>query len=101
MKPDRNLNKPWDAIVIGSGMAGLGVARGLALKNKKVLVLEKKVAGDSTSHASGILDPFVDLDFRPEILALTVPAVKKYPAWIRQIEKASGLSTGYKKYNLL
>lgn len=91
----------FDAIVVGGGIAGLGVARALVLKRKKVLVINKPVKGASTPHASGILDPFVDLDFRPEILALTIPSVKKYPAWIRQIESLTGLQTGYLKNSLV
>lgn len=105
MKPSvlraANHEPRYDAIVIGGGFAGLGVARALVLKKKKVLVLEKHVSGASSEHASGILDPFVDLDFRPEILALTLPAVKKYPAWIRQIESETGMKTGYEKHDLL
>lgn len=91
----------YDVIIVGGGIAGLGVARALVLKKKKVLILEKPVVGASSVHASGILDPFVDLDFRPEILALTLPAVKKYPAWIRQLESETGMKTGYDKLDLL
>ena len=91
----------WDAIVVGSGIAGLGVARALVLKKKKVLVLEKKVSGVSTLNASGILDPFVDLDFRPSVLRITIPALKKYGGWINQIENETGFSTGYEKRALL
>ncbi len=91
----------WDAVILGGGIAGLGVARALVLKKKKVLVLEKPVKGMSSSHASGILDPFVDLDFRPEILQLTIPALQAYGRWIKQIENATGQSTGYEKRPLL
>ncbi len=91
----------WDAVILGAGMAGLGVARALVLKKKKVLVLEKKVRGASTPNASGILDPFVDLDFRPSILRLTIPALKQYGRWVKQIEKETGLLTGYEKRPLL
>ena len=94
-------SKKWDAIILGGGIAGLGVARALLLKKKKVLVLEKTCEGASTLHASGILDPFVDLDFRSEILSLTIPALKRYPAAIRHLEKETGQSTGYQKYPLL
>ncbi len=95
-------NEPrFDAIVVGGGIAGLGVARALVLKKKRVLVISQSVEGASTPHASGILDPFVDLDFRPKILALTIPAVKKYPTWIRQIESLTGLCTGYQKNSLV
>ena len=91
----------WDAIVVGSGIAGLGVARALVLKKKRVLVLEKPVRGASSPNASGILDPFVDLDFRPSILRMTIPALKGYGRWIKKIENATGLSTGYEKRPLL
>lgn len=91
----------WDAVILGGGIAGLGVARALVLKKKKVLVLEKPLKGMSSSHASGILDPFVDLDFRPEILRLTIPALQAYGRWIKQIEKATGQSTGYEEKPLL
>ncbi len=94
-------NKKWDVIVLGAGIAGLGVARALVLKKKKVLILEKKVQGMASLSATGILDPFVDLDCRSEILTITIPAVKKYPAVIRQIESETGIKTGFKKYDLI
>ena len=68
---------------------------------KKVLILEKTCAGAATPHAAGILDPFVDLDFRSEILGLTLPALKKYPAMIRKLETATRKKTGYQHYPLL
>lgn len=94
-------NRKWDAVILGAGIAGLGVARALTLQKKKVLVLEKSMEGEASPHASGILDPFVDLDFRPEILALTIPALRKYPACIRQIENETHMKTGYQKLDLL
>ncbi len=94
-------SRKWDAIILGGGIAGLGVARALLLKKKKVLVLEKTCKGASTLHASGILDPFVDLNFNSEMLLLTIPALKRYPAVIRRLEKETGQSTGYQKYPLL
>jgi len=101
MKCEQSRRKKWDAVIVGAGISGLGVARALVLKKKKVLVLEKKVSGASTPSASGILDPFVDLDFRPSILRITIPALKKYGRWIKQVESATGLSTGYEKRALL
>lgn len=101
MRREQRDHKKWDAVIVGGGIAGLGVARALVLKKKKVLVLEKPVKGISSSHASGILDPFVDLDFRSEMLQLTIPALQSYGQWVRQIEKETGQPTGYEKKPLL
>ena len=53
--------KPYDAIVIGAGMAGLSIARELAKLKQRVLVLEQEEKGGGASRAAaGILDPYTE-----------------------------------------
>ena len=41
---------PWDAIVIGSGLSGLTTAAGLAVRGKRVLVLERHFQAGGFTH---------------------------------------------------
>ncbi len=92
----------YDAIVLGSGIAGLSCAIELARARRRVLVLFRQdLAGEATAASAGMLDPA--LEFRPghPILRLTLPAFFQYPAFIRKLEKESKISTGYVRSGLL
>lgn len=92
----------YDAIVLGPGIAGLGVAIGLARRGKKVLVLGKRgMEGAASSRAAGILDPF--LEFKPSdpLLRLGLRAVRDFPSRVRSIEKATHRKVGYLKTGLI
>ena len=76
----------YDVIIIGDGIAGWGAAYALAKKRKRVLLVSKKgVQGAATSHASGILDPFLDVSSKNPLLKLKQKAFESYPRWISKL----------------
>ncbi|GMU92750.1 MAG: hypothetical protein AMXMBFR4_18080 [Candidatus Hydrogenedentota bacterium] len=51
-----NRDKSWDAIIVGSGVAGLSTAMEFGLRGHRTLVLERRgLASGSTSRAAGLL----------------------------------------------
>ena len=87
----------YDVMILGGGIAGLGVAIPLARAGKKVLVIEKKLKGRSTPAAGGILDPFLDMRPGHPLLPLGLKAFREYPARIRALARRTQVDVGYKK----
>lgn len=101
----------YDAVILGAGINGVAIARGLALAGKNVLVLEKNhVAAGASSHSSRLIhgglrylehfefslvkealhDQKYLLDSYPELVKLhpfhlLVYADSKRPAWMIQL----------------
>jgi glycine oxidase len=93
--------KPFDVVVLGAGIAGLGVALGLAEKGKKVLVISQKKKGESTPAAAGILDPFLEMSPGHPLFKLSREACLRYPSTVKRLESKTGLKAGFKKTGML
>ena len=93
--------KRYDQIILGAGIAGLGVALALAKRKKRVLVLCRDLKGEASPRAAGILDPFLELEERSPLLPLSLQAFKEFSSLRRIIESKTGLSTGYAKTGML
>lgn len=88
----------YDVVILGGGIAGLGVAIPLARAGKKVLVLERKnLKGQSTPAAGGILDPVLEMHPKHPLLPLCLKAAHEYPSRIRGLMRRTGMDVGYKK----
>ena len=96
------MNRPQepshDAVVVGGGVAGLGVAWRLAERGRRVLVLEAERVGRGASWAAaGMLAPSAELGFEElDLYALGRESLRRWPAFVRDLEAASGLDVGYR-----
>jgi len=93
-----NADQKYDVIILGSGIAGLGVAYGLVRRGKKVLLLspKKPLKGESTPASAGILDPFLEsASPKHPFFRLKKKAFLKLPRQFREIERESGMKIGY------
>lgn len=95
-------NQQFDAIVVGTGVAGLAVAIALARRKKKVLMIGRKgIAGESSPAAAGILDPFLEINSDHPLFKLSCEAFFRYPAWLKQLRKSAKEDLGYARPGLL
>ncbi|MFL5901758.1 MAG: glycine oxidase ThiO [Solirubrobacterales bacterium] len=87
----------YDAVVVGAGAVGLCCAWRIAQRGARVVVLDRaEPPGGATRVAAGMLAPIGELAFgEPELLRMTVAAAERYPAFVAELETASGMSTGY------
>jgi glycine oxidase len=87
-----------DVIVVGAGLIGLACAWDLAGRGAAVTVLEREAPGcGATRVAAGMLAPIGELDFgEPELLAMNLASRRLYPDFIADVEKETGLDTGYR-----
>ncbi|MEI7831811.1 MAG: glycine oxidase ThiO [bacterium] len=82
-----------DVIVIGAGIAGLGIARELAGRGVKVTLLERGLPGQEASWASaGMLAPQGELS-EGDFLHLCLASNALYPEYREKIEAETGLRT--------
>ncbi len=87
-----------EVVVIGGGIAGLGVAWELAERGRRVTVLEREQVGRGASWAAaGMLAPSAELGFEElDLYALGRESLARWPAFARRLEAASGRDVGYR-----
>jgi len=85
-----------DAVIVGAGVIGCGIALELAKAGRSVTILEQSTPGaEASSAAGGILGPQVEESEPGPVLDLGLRSRALYPAFAREVESLSGLSVGY------
>ena len=88
--------KPPDAIVIGGGTIGLGVAWRAALRGLSVTVVDAAPVSGAASVAAGMLAPITEIHPGEEdLLRLNLESSERFASWAAELEEASGIPTGY------
>lgn len=96
------MSQTYDAIILGTGIAALGTARGLLSRGKSVLLIGRQgIEGAASERAAGMLNPFLGIEPGNPMLPLTLEALRGFPRWIKELERISGLSAGYRRTGLL
>jgi glycine oxidase len=87
-----------DAVIVGGGIIGLALARELARRGRTASVLERDRAGRGASYAAaGMLAPAVEIQFEEtELYRLGRESLRRWPAFARDLERASGRDIGYR-----
>ncbi len=87
----------YDAVIVGGGVIGLSCAWRLAQRGADVAVVDRaRPPAGATRVAAGMLAPVGELAFgEPELLKLTLAAAELYPDFVAELERESGLDTGY------
>lgn len=90
-------SKPFDLVVIGGGVVGLSIAWRAAQRGKRVVVLERGQPGEATSWvAAGMLAPISEAVLSERaLLTLGLASARCYPAFVDELESASGGPCGY------
>jgi glycine oxidase len=95
--------RSYDAIIVGGGIIGLCCAWRIARRGASVVVIDKaQPPAGATRVAAGMLAPVGELTFgEPELLAMTLAAAGLYPAFVEELEAATGRPTGYAQQGAL
>lgn len=94
--------KRYDALILGTGIAGLGCAIGLARAGRRVLAIGKKgLRGESSPAAAGILDPLLEMKPANPLLKLGLAAFRRYPSFVRELVRRTRHDVGFVRTGLL
>jgi glycine oxidase len=88
---------PPDAVVVGGGVIGLGIAWRAALAGMTVTVVDGAPGRGASWAAAGMLAPVTEVHYgeRP-LLSLNLAAAARWPSFAAEVEEASGLPVGYR-----
>jgi glycine oxidase len=87
-----------DFCIIGGGVAGLTVARRLALEGASVAIVERGDFGRGASYAAaGMLAPLVEARLEErDVVAFSYEALSYYPRFVEELERETGLAIDYR-----
>jgi glycine oxidase len=93
----------FDAIFVGGGVIGLACAWRAAQRGARVAVLERaRPPAGATGVAAGMLAPIGELAFgEGELLEMALASSRLYPAFVAELEAATGEATGYRRHGAL
>ena len=92
------MNEPAEVLIVGGGVAGLGVAWQLAERGRRVRVFEAGRAGRGASWAAaGMLAPSAEVGFEElDLYALGRESLARWRPFAAALEAASGTDVGYR-----
>ncbi|MFE0426862.1 FAD-dependent oxidoreductase, partial [Streptomyces sp. NPDC058953] len=86
-----------DVLVVGGGIIGLAVAWRAAQRGLAVTVADPDPGGGAAGVAAGMLAAVTELHYGEQtLLALNLESARRYPAFVAELEEASGRSVGYR-----
>lgn len=95
-------NTKESVVIVGGGVMGCAAAYELAQRGVAVTVLERSVPGaEASSAAAGILGAQVEAHHPGPLTELGIESLKLYPGLIKDIERDSGISVGYRRSGVL
>ncbi|HTQ86327.1 MAG TPA: FAD-dependent oxidoreductase, partial [Candidatus Solibacter sp.] len=87
-----------DVIVVGAGIIGCSVARELARRRMRVLVLDRQEPGKEASWAAaGMLTPAAESSEALPLVPFAKASLALYNEFVGQIEQATGRTTDYRR----
>ncbi len=96
-------NSGFDAIFVGGGVIGLASAWRTAQSGARVCVLEaERPAAGATGVAAGMLAPAGEASWGEErLLALNLASLGLWPGFAEELERLSGIETGFARRGAL
>lgn len=86
-----------DVLVIGGGIIGLVTAWRSAQRGLRTTVVDPEPGGGAARVAAGMLAAVTELHYGEEtLLALNLASARRYPAFVAELEDATGHDVGYR-----
>jgi glycine oxidase len=89
-------------VIVGGGVMGCAAAHELSRRGVRVTVLERSVPGaEASSAAAGILGAQVESHHPGPLTELGLHSRKLFPQLVKDLERTSGISLGYRRSGVL
>ncbi len=100
-QPGRD-DRTCDVAVIGGGVIGLSIAWRAASRGMDVVVVDPEPGRGASWAAAGMLAPVTEVHYGEEaLLALNMASCGRWPAFVEDLEAASGRDVGYRRCGTL
>jgi glycine oxidase len=87
-----------DVVIVGAGVIGLSIAWRAAQQGLRVVVADPEPGLGATHAAAGMLTPIAEAAYAErEIFGLGQESLRRYPAFVAELQAATGLPTGYRQ----
>ncbi|MFJ6013400.1 glycine oxidase ThiO [Streptomyces sp. NPDC092952] len=87
----------YDVLVVGGGIIGLVTAWRAAQRGLRTAVADPEPGGGAARVAAGMLAAVTELHYGEELLlGLNLASAARYPAFVAELEAASGRETGFR-----
>jgi glycine oxidase len=91
------MSRTSDVLVVGGGIIGLVTAWRAAQRGLRVTVVDPEPGGGAAQVAAGMLAAVTELHYGEQtLLGLNVESARRYPAFVAELEEASGQHVGYR-----
>jgi len=91
-----------DVAIVGAGMIGTAVAWRCAQRGLRVTMIDPQPERGAWNTAAGLLAPITELQYdETALLRLNVESARRYPAFVAELQDATGRSTGYQERGTL
>lgn len=85
----------YDVVVVGAGVIGLAAGWRLRQQGLRVAIVDPQPAHAASHAAAGMLAPVTEVRYGEEdLLALGVESLRRYPAFVAELEAATGHDVG-------
>ncbi len=91
-----------DAIVVGGGVIGLGIAWRAALGGLQVTLTDETPGRGASWAAAGMLAPVTEVHYGEQaLLRLNLAAAARWPAFVAELQESARASVGYRRCGTL
>ncbi|MFI9587260.1 glycine oxidase ThiO [Streptomyces sp. NPDC052236] len=91
------MSRTSDVLIVGGGIIGLVTAWRTAQRGLSVAVADPAPGGGAAQVAAGMLAAVTELHYGEQtLLRLNLESARRYPAFVAELEEASGQSVGYR-----
>ncbi|MDT9687955.1 glycine oxidase ThiO [Streptomyces sp. P9(2023)] len=91
------MSRTSDVLVIGGGIIGLVTAWRSAQRGLRTTVVDPEPGGGAARVAAGMLAAVTELHYGEEtLLALNLASARRYPAFVAELQDATGHDVGYR-----
>ncbi len=91
-----------DVLIIGGGVIGLSIGWRAAQQGLRIVIVDAHPGQGATHAAAGMLTPIAEAAYAErEIFALGQNSLRRYPAFIAELESVTGLPTGFRQTGTL